>query len=137
MLKQKFTVVPQGIIQSGSAEYSIDETTGDGFANYDIIAGIWVLTKEVKGKGAFKADPEQFKSDNVQKAKVISVGGLVLTVLSVDKGQASVGIALKSGDDALTGLAVLDLTNEFLTIKSGKISGNVMSQDVTLEITPV
>lgn len=137
MLKQKFTIVPQGLIQSGSADYSIDEKTGKGSASYDVIAGVWSFTKELKSTGAFKADPEQFKSSSVVKDKVIAVGDLKLTVLDVAKGEASVGIALQSDNGDLTGLAKLDLTNQFLTIKSGKISGKVMSYDVTLEIAPL
>lgn len=136
MLKQKFTVVPQGIIKSGAADYSIDEKTGAGVANYDIIAGVWVFTKELKSSGAFKADPEQFKSSNVVKGKVIQVSSLILTVLDVVSGEASVGIALQSADGELSGIAKLDVSNQFLTIKSGKISGTIMGKDVTLEITP-
>jgi len=137
MLKQSFTVVPQGIIQSGVVDYQIDEATGKGLGSYDIIAGFLFITKEVKGSGAFKADPKQFLSSNVKKGQVIRAGDVVLTVLDVSNGEASVGIALQNDSDSVSGVAKLDVSKEYLSIKSATVSGNVLGYNITLEVQPV
>jgi hypothetical protein len=142
MLKQRFAPIPQGIIKSGYADYEIDETKVvdgkvEGVANYDLIAGVWVFTKELSGQAAFKIDPKQLLSVNVIKGKILRVSDIHMTVLDVANGVASVGVALASSQGDLSGIVTLDVSKEYLSIMTAKISGKVLGYDVTLEITPV
>lgn len=141
MLRQTFVATPIGLIKSGNADYSIDETKVvdgkvTGLANYDLFAGFFIFTKELKGQAAFKLDESQLLSANVKKGQILRVGDCHLTVVSVIGTVATLSIALTNNNGALSGIANLDLSKKYVAISYGKITGKVLGYDVTLEITP-
>jgi len=108
--EKQFNVLPNGLVQGGTAAYSLDAASGTIAYRAAIKVGKWFLSKTYETNGAYKVDPTLLNPTNLTVGKVLQIGDLQMRVQSLGQNTAmvalTVGGALKG-----TGTAIL-LTNQ-------------------------
>ena len=137
MINQNFTVVPQGLIESGTVSLQIDTATGEVGLQYDIKAGVLMFSKDVAGSQSLVLDPTLLLSQNIKPGLSMTVGGVYLTFSGVVPGvSASAAIKVMSSDVTANGNAQLDLSGQYIKILGLTMSGTADGEPVTVVLEP-
>lgn len=137
MITQKFTVLPQGLVESGDATYQINTETGEASYTANVKVGMLFLAKTFAMGGPFKIDPKALKSDQVKVGMKVKLGAFALEVVSLtpDK-KAQANIQILSPDMTETGTAMIDCSGEYVQLIEAKVAGQVYGQNIAIQIDP-
>lgn len=131
----KLRVVPQGLIEGGSADITADPQTGVVTYSGTIDAGIGWFVKHFSDNGNLKLDPALLKSANLKLGQEFTFPAVHIQIVSLAEKSAAANVTISSSDKNFKGVAELDLSSEFWSIKHIVMSGTVSNEAVTLELT--
>lgn len=129
-----FLILPNGLVQGGSASYSIDRFGTITYA-ISVKVGKWFLSKTYSSQGTYKIDPAMLSPENLAPWRNITIGSLAMTVVRVTGNQALVSVIV-SGQDA-TGRAILLTDGPILTLSSLDATVGVFGMNLALMFRPV
>lgn len=133
MIKQTFSVVPHGLIESGQVDFSADEKTGLIDFEETIVAGIGPFTTTDQHQGEFKIEPTLLLSTSIKPGMKMQVSFVEIYI----KDKTTATVSINAPDMQLSGEAELDLTGEYLFINGVVLNGSVKGQSITLELKAV
>lgn len=134
MLRQTLKVIPNGVIESGSAKLSIDEVKGLIDEVSVAVVGVSIFNKTLTDHSDFKIDPNLLKSASITDGLQLSFGVVSIHVDSVANKVAAVSIVVKSPDLDLKGPASIDLSGPYISIMHILLNGTASGMSVTLEL---
>lgn len=154
MLSQKFVVTPSGIIHEGFLNYWFNPASGEFTFKGEVVAKKFFFTKTIPLEGLEKIDPKLLKSAGRKVGQVINFPPLSLKIEEINGHFAHCSVVLDStkqrsmirslvpsfvnfkamsvGDFSATGMAVIDLSKEFISIKKIEATGNALGFDIHL-----
>lgn len=126
------------MIQHGYLNYTLNTNTGQFHYQGEIVAKKFFFTKVVPLEGTEQVDPELLRSHNVKVGKVVDLPPFRLEVKKLGKtyeGKSEAFCDLELGGEfQFTGTALLDISEEFLAIKSLRAKGTVYGYEVNLNV---
>jgi hypothetical protein len=130
--EKRFTVMPNGLVQGGSALYSLDPTTGSIAYRAAVKVGKWFLSKTYEASGTYKVDPTLLNPTNLSVGKVLQIGDLQMRVQSL--GQSTALVALTVGG-ALKGSGTAILTTNEPVVALNAIDATVTAYGMSLALS--
>jgi hypothetical protein len=129
-----FSILSNGLVQGGSASYSVDPL---GVITYQasVRIGKFFLSKTYSSQGTYKIDPATLNPSNLAVGKVITIGSLVMTVVSLLGSQAVVSLAV-IGQQA-TGTATLLTDSPVVVLSTLDATVSVYGFNLQLGLRPV
>lgn len=134
MIQQELTVIPHGIIQSGSVLFKINESNGLIDFSDTFVVGWSIFTQTLRNQKTFKIDPSHLLSANIHLGLTMSIAALKLEVVSIDNEMATLACSYKDDDNQFTGEATLDLAGQYFRLTHVEVSGVSNNSNVTLEL---
>lgn len=133
MITQKLTIQPQGILESGTVQYSADQTGLIQWA-VGVVAGILFFTQNYDYSGTVKIDPKYFDSALWSVGMKIAIGPFTMTVASIDQGVATCQVSVVDPQDQLSeaGTALVDLSQPNISVKSISLNGTIQGYDISI-----
>jgi hypothetical protein len=128
-----FTILSNGLVQGGSASYSVDQF---GVVTYQasVKVGKWFLSKTYQSQGTYKVDPAILSPENISLGKVITIGALVMTVLSVNTTQALVSLVIAA--QSATGNATLLNNGPVIVLNTIDATVSVLGMKLSIGLRP-
>jgi hypothetical protein len=129
---RRFRILPDGIIQGGTAYYDY----ADGLITYDVEVDVklFIFTQTKKYHGVYEVDPAIVKAaafDEIGETQLI--GNVEFTVLSIDGNEATVAIRVLDQD--MAGVALVGLSDpELIAILSLNAKAAVMGMTLNLSL---
>lgn len=129
---QKFSVAPQGYVQGGSVQYTLDPDLGTIYYEYSIDAKVFFFSKNFSGQGATKVDPITLLSSAIKAGQKLVFGSLAINVQKLVGHLATCAIAVADGSVNEAGSLVLDLGGKYIQLVSISSAGTVAGFEIDL-----
>jgi len=128
---QHFNIIPHSPLQGGDAAYTADLISGQlaYLAHIKIKIVFFTTTKTFQGN--YQIDPKLMLSSGLSKvAQSQTIAGLTLTVTKVNGSLATVRVS----QSQLNGIAVLDISGDYLQVVSMNTLAHVSGQVIVVEV---
>lgn len=129
-----YKILPNGLVQGGSAIYFLNAATGVIDYGSSIRVGKWFLSKTYKFNGTYHVDPSLLNPTNLTVGKVIKIGDLVMRVTSLSHGTALVSLFI-TGQSA-TGSAILSTSGSVVTLTSLDAVVTILGMQLSVGVRP-
>lgn len=133
-MNQTLIVVPQGLIESGTATLKCDTKSGIIDFSETIVAGIGPFNETYTESGEISIDPKYLLPENIVLGLKMSIGPVALEVTSVVGKLASVSVVVNSPKMQMKGDAQIDLSQDYIFVRHVLLSGPIKGTKVTLEL---
>ena len=122
---QSLSIKKNGLVEGGTASYTIVLETGEGLYSYDVKVGALFFhdEEEALNKRFVVTDPTKLLSSNAQTiGNPIDFGVIVFNVTQVGVGQSQVSFTVPG--QSITGTGVLDTTGQYVKVISVEAKGS-------------
>lgn len=129
--QNNFTVISNGLVQGGTASYTLDSVTGTIAYQAAIKVGKWFISKTYNFSGTYQVDPAILNPANLSVGKTITMGPLQMRVVSITQNSAMVSLSVPG---SATGTAILSTNQPVLTINALDATVSVMGLSLVLGV---
>ena len=131
ILKQSFKIIPQGHINSGSANYIYDPMTELLQWAFNLNVSVFFFSENVSKTGQHTVDSTQVLSSNFIAGAHLDIAPLHLVVVSTSPTEAMCDVTVDG--QQVSGTATLDISQEYISLKAINATGTYDGIDFVLE----